>query len=602
MKFKKLSFEKIITAIQEDLIGKDNRALAIAILACVLGVAALGIYQSSDTSAFMGIADSRELQINFEYPVELKNIHVLPGQPVKKGDLLLELSQSELNAKLRERQSELSRLEAEMKVRSRMNLLVKNAGDAGQADPLAVRIADLQNEVQYLENQKKNMYVFAELDGVIGSVAFKKGEKAPAFASILTLSPGRPTYIDGFMHESLATKLDVGKTVTVKPVATAAHSVEGVVVSVGSRIIPLPARLQRNPVIPVYGRAVVIEIPPQNDFLLGEKVELTPAGGFQLAAFPTALASATKKLIEPSFPSEPQAMKIPANLARRFSFEPSGVVYLEDVKKFLVVSDDTDKVKSGLLFIVDASGNVDDEVLQIPGIAKISDLESISQNDSYIYLLASQGLTKKQENKPERNYFVRMKRAGLTFTGTESVELRPMLVRALWASSDVRLKTIAKEYANLDIESHFVDGGNLYLALKNPLLEAGQSAILKIKDVNALFSKQELKPDHISIWKTVDFGHVKGAPMHISDFTKLDGQIYATTVCEGEKCGALWKIRENGDKLVPELIREFPNGKPEGVAMDTATNSLFVTFDQKDMPAKFVNIHLQSVAQIKDEK
>ena len=70
MKSNLIPIEKMIQIIQEDIIGTENRTLAIALLLCIGGVIGLGFYQSSDSMSFMGVAESRERQINFERPVE----------------------------------------------------------------------------------------------------------------------------------------------------------------------------------------------------------------------------------------------------------------------------------------------------------------------------------------------------------------------------------------------------------------------------------------------------------------------------------------------------------------------------------------------------
>jgi HlyD family secretion protein len=65
---------------------------------------------------FFGIAESNEVIINFENPVEIKNIYVVPGQKVNKGTLLLELDQSELTLDLNEIKHQLSEFKLQRKI------------------------------------------------------------------------------------------------------------------------------------------------------------------------------------------------------------------------------------------------------------------------------------------------------------------------------------------------------------------------------------------------------------------------------------------------------------------------------------------------------
>jgi hypothetical protein len=50
----------------------------------------------------------------------------------------------------------------------------------------------------------------------------------------------------------------------------------GEVVGVGARIVEYPLRLRKRPDIQMWGREVQILIPPENRFLLGEKLVITP--------------------------------------------------------------------------------------------------------------------------------------------------------------------------------------------------------------------------------------------------------------------------------------------------------------------------------------
>lgn len=590
------SIKKLVTIIQEDIVGTDNRYMAVVWSACLAGVVALSLYMGSESMSFLGVADSREVQVNFESPVEIKRIHVLPGQLVQKGDLLIELNQSELNSRLRLARSQMAKLQSEMKVRQHLNSIVSNSARVDLADPLAVDIEDLGQEIEYLELQKKNLYVFAEVDGIVGAVNFRKGEKVPAFTSVLTLSPASPSYVEGFVHENLQTKLEVGKTVSVVPLTRGHATLQGKIVSVGSRIILMPTRLMHFPNAQIWGREVVVEIPAKNGLLLGEKVQIKPK--FELLSFPIAVAAtetaAAAAVREPEM--APQEMHMPAGLGRRYSFEPSGVLYLEDLKKYLIVSDDTDKKKSPALFLADREGKVDDQALNISGLDKIADLESISQSGDSIYILASQGRTKKGKEKSERSLLVEVKRSGLDLTAARSVELKPLLLKAIRSGTDKSLQALLKaaDDDDIEIESHFVDGGDLYLGFKEPVLKDGQTAIVLIKDVEALLKTKSLKSENVSLWKTLDFAQNQAQRQRLSDLIKVKGRLYAATVCDDETCGAVWRLLESQGTLKPELVRDFKGLKPEGVALDTKDNSLFVTFDLKDDTAKFTRISLQS--------
>jgi multidrug resistance efflux pump len=265
----------LIKIIKEDIIGTDNRWIAFSWLACIAGILGLGVYLSSESMSFLGIADSRELQVNFEYPVSVKRVLVLPGQRVEKGDLLIELDQSEIGTQIRTLEGQIARTEAELRLRHDLNKIVGNSEAAASADPLTVDLMDFKGQLAYLENQKKNLYIFADVSGLVGSVNYKKGEKVPAFTALITLTPENPSYVQGFIHENMRTKLTVNTPVTVKPLTSGASAVEGKIVSVGARMLPMPPRMLHNATIPMYGREVIVELPEKNGFLIGERVQIS---------------------------------------------------------------------------------------------------------------------------------------------------------------------------------------------------------------------------------------------------------------------------------------------------------------------------------------
>lgn len=594
-----MKFLKQVTQIvQEDILGTDNRFMAIVWTACLTGVVSLGVYMSSESVSFLGIADSREMQVNFAYPVEIRRIHVIPGQNVKKGDLLIELDQSELNDKIRLIRQQLSKLQAEMNVRQHLNSIVNNGSDVGLQDPLAVDIEDFTEELEYLEEQKKNLYIFADVDGVVGGVAFKEGEKAPSFTGLVTLSPENPSYIQGFIHEQLRTRLEIGREVAVTPVSGGGEPVVGRVVSIGSRIVMMPPRMLPYPTMQVYGREVIVEIPSQNGLLLGEKVQLKPKMAWLPLSFSSAIASegTPTALSAHGLPADeaPRNVEVPAELAKRFTFEPSGAVYLSDLKKFLVVSDDTDKKKSATLFLVDGLGKVESQTLLVPGVGKISDMESISTDGPYVYIMTSQGLNKKGKDKAARNLFIRSKRQGLRLLGTERLEFKPLLLAAFRSSSDANLKRFFNDdgVEQLEIESHLVENDKLFIGFKNPLDRDGKSLLLLIDGVDEIFKTKSLSSKKIQVLGLLDFGTGPGAPHHLSELIRIKGHFYAATVCHKEGCGSVWRLQPKDDQFVPELLRTFEGLKPEALALDESTQSLFVLFDRKAETAQFARVPL----------
>ncbi len=572
----------LIKIIKEDIVGTENRWIAFAWLGAVAGILALGVYLSSETMSFLGIADSRELQVNFEYPVSVKRVLVLPGQRVEKGDLLIELDQSELDQQIRVIRGQVNRLEAELQVRHDLNQIVGNSASGMNGDPVAVDLADYKNQLDYLETQKKNLYIFADVTGLVGAVNYKKGEKVPAFTALITLTPENPSYVQGFIHENMRTKLTLNAPVTVRGLNSGVQSVEGRIVSVGARMLPLPPRMLHNPAMQMWGREVIVELPERNGFLIGERVQIKP----QVSWIGIPAAMANEKDAEKAaakIDRSVHAMSFSKSLNDTYSIEPSGAVFLPDLKKFLVVSDDTDEAKTPVVFLMNPDGSLQDEPMTIPGLKKVSDLESVSSVGDAVYLLSSQSLNKKGKAKSERNLFIKVTRSGLTLKDTKTVELREQLIAALKGSKDPKVKDLLKSFdeSKFEIEGHYIDKGDLYLGLKAPLAQETESIILKVANVDALFATGRVSD--VSVARVLHLA-LNGKVHRLTDLALVDGHVYATTSCKGSDCGAAWRL---SDSKNPDLLSFYDGLKPEGLAYDPMTKSLLVTFDGKNNQAKF---------------
>ncbi len=134
----------------------------------------------------------------------------------------------------------------------------------------------LEEELSLLHAEKKDLLKHSPITGVIGSVNFKEGEKVSPFDPILTVHSRSPAYVEGYIHENVYSRISVKDKVRVVSMANKSAATIGEVVGVGARIVEYPLRLRKRPDIQMWGREVQILIPPENRFLLGEKLIITP--------------------------------------------------------------------------------------------------------------------------------------------------------------------------------------------------------------------------------------------------------------------------------------------------------------------------------------
>ena len=84
-----------------------------------------------------------------------------------------------------------------------------------------------------------------------------------------------PTLVRGYIHERMYQRLDVGESVKVKSLSGTGKPIKGKVVGLSSRIVEFPMRMWKMPEMPIHGREVIITIPAENSFLLGEMVTIS---------------------------------------------------------------------------------------------------------------------------------------------------------------------------------------------------------------------------------------------------------------------------------------------------------------------------------------
>ncbi len=579
---------------------RDNRYLTGFWATCLVGVLAFSFLLNTRTTSFIGIADSRESIINFEFPVVVQRIHVLSGQYVKQGELIAELTQPDLELRIHQLKSQISHLKAQLQVRQEMTRVTLKMNDEGidggsnSRDPLALQISNLERELELVTSRGESLYIFAEISGVIGSVNFKKGESVSPYSPLITISPEFPTYVQGFIYESLHSSVAVGQRMRIVSRTHATKEVFGRVVSVGSRIVPFPVRLSQSPNLQIWGREVMIEIPSSNLFLLGEKVDVQVDRNW--VVFSQALANMAS--IGKSAQSEkPMSGKIPTDMVlnekqmKQSSLEASGVIYIADFNKYLMISDDTDDDDSPLLYLLNHDGLVDPQPVRVANIDRFEDLESIFQDSNgMIYLMGSQGESKSKKVKKLRNLLVQVERKGMSFHAKKSIVLRPLILEALAKSKDQELKSLAEEAEkSLEIESSGLQDGKLLVGLKRPYDPQGRSLILEIADLNEIMKTETISSEDLRVAYRLSFPVPGQKETWISDFQIVGKMIYFTTISKNpSRTGRVWKF----DGANFKQLAEYPTFSPEGITYNPKSNELMVVFDQKDEKPRYDKISL----------
>ncbi|MBQ4437290.1 HlyD family efflux transporter periplasmic adaptor subunit [bacterium] len=474
--------------------------------------------------------------------------------------------------------------------------------------PEKIETQKLTEELESLEKKNADMALYAPFSGIIGSVFnkngngervfLKGGEKVAAYSPVMSIINNEPSFVKGYIPESHFSAIKIGETVTITSTNNKTP-ISGVVTGLGGRIIPLPSRLLKNQNLPLWGREIVVKIPENNGFILGEKVNIAYGKNIWdniaklLFSYPNSELSAKepyKKKLNKSKDLTPVPLRSgegDSGLVEIVSDEPlkieaSGAVFVEETGSFIVVSDETEK-KQPLLFEVGKDGLA--KSIKIENLNKINDIESIAKESESSYLvMSSMSYSKKGKLKPERrilaSFVLTQGKAELKNAVDFYEILKDFAEKSEGSAADFLKKGIVEK--SIDAEGMFVLENSLFIAFKDPLFEE-KGVIFEISDYKKIFSEKKISENQIQMTFIEDLPR----DLRISDIYMISkDRFYFTASCSDEKCGGFFKF-ENGKS---SLIKNFPSLKPEGIAVDKNGN-FFIFFDlgQKEN-SKFMNL------------
>lgn len=627
-----------------------------------------------ESTNFYGIAETKEMVINAEFGVEIKNMRITPGQTVYAGDTLVELRSPEIDLKV----SEFTHLINEMNTRSKTqaNLskaelkqlktenesrfieilsemqelqaqfeinrkLVQNLRsiridgskeEINDSNPTLIRIENLKKELSRIEKSnfilednlhsqisfgvdplqemlkqyqdqlrlykelKEKMFIIAPNNGVIGAVYYKKGEMVSAFDSIATLHSKSPSFIVGYIHENIYSSVVLGQKVNVRSIADKSNVVEGEIIGVGTRIVEYPLRLRNVQELLMWGREVTVKINPDNNFLLGEKVIISiadkPGTVKKIINKSKSLQAATLEKVSAPLVTKPTIKNISwTPNTESDQIEASGILYLSDINKYCVISDE-----SPALYLMDSNGVVSNQVF-IDSLNKIDDMEGITSDEKgNIYIVCSQNPTKKGKLPDKRKYLIRLSRNSEKIQLTGKILLIDALTEAAKSAGTekwtelVKIDTLKR---TPDIEGITCKDNSIFISFKEPLI-GENSAIIKIDNADSIFIKNSINPSNVKLWKLLPLkDRSTGITYQISDIQFINDDLYILSVGsflqKGKSLpfGRLWILHSNEDRL--DVVQNFSGLKPEGITFNK--EMLIITFDNgSDQMSQFTTL------------
>ncbi|MCK5666567.1 MAG: hypothetical protein KAI17_23915, partial [Thiotrichaceae bacterium] len=460
--------------------------------------------------------------------------------------------------------------------------------------PIDEQINELHTRKEELQRQSVGLKVKAQFDGRIGSVNFKAGELVSPFQPVMSVHSHIPRYIKGYINENILNDVKVAQTVWVNSIAFNKEEspMVGIVESLGNRIVEYPERLKKNPLIPAWGREVIVRLNNlDNSLLFGEKVRVHLENPEQKGKRGLVITEVNASS-EGGFGSQSsvQAIKSKDPIIKANKIEASGVVWSPMAAHYLLLSDERSKDQDNL-FVMNEEGVISARLSVQEGEQhKIDDVESISIDGDDFYILSSLSHSKKNKLKPKRKKLLRFKYQQQRITEQQEINLYEILIAIKDAqTTDTKLALFLKqavENHSMDIESHFVKNNDLYLGFKSPYAINHNTLIIRLHDVKAMFEGIIPQTD---IWQSIALLDPEtGEPMQLSDMLMVCDQLFLLSVSRSSvQKSVLWRYQLKDSTL--EYIKQFPKLKAEGISYRHQQSMFMVVFDEgKNTPSKYM--------------
>ena len=550
---------------------------------------------SNKAHTFMGVTTSKETNINLDHAVVIQSVNVLSGQYIKKGDLLAVLKRPDLTIRINETNRKIDEISAQLNLNKNLTNSLKSvkrdSAKLNDDDLISIQLKNAEQELAGLLKEQEELYIFSKFDGYIGSINFKNGESVSPFQPILTIYSKTPTMVQGLIHESLSHKVLKDTKVIVKNL-NGDKTVKSTVFSVGKRIIELPERFKKNASDVAWGREVMVKMPMENSFLLGEKVFLElHRNEKEIHLLNSAVADVKVKLNEPKGTIF-MPMTLPDNILDDHLIEPSGLTYIKELEKFMMISDDT-KDNVPYVYLVDKEGSIESHVMTVANLKKINDVEAISEDSKgNIYMISSQSKNKKDKVTNSRKLFVKITRSGVSLNAVSEVKLFDKILDIVRSNPELEISRLLKgkkEKLALNVEGLVVKNNAAYLGLREPVGQNRNLLIVKIDDIESLFANEKLTKDRVSIWAKLDLPVKRKEDRNegISGLSYVGDKLYILTANNNKKDRGRLLVTSFKDPKVLKEIFLFDEFRPEGLSVDGQEKKAYVVFDKNSRKGPF---------------
>ncbi len=200
-------------------------------------IEALGTSSASESVTIASRVSGRIERINFR-----------EGEPVARGQVLIELEANEQRAALAE--AEANRVESRNQLRRATSLFDQRVISQSQIDELESRVRADEARVAAAEARLADFLIRAPFDGRVGLRRVSVGALVGPSDTITTLDDTRVIKVDFSVPETFLADVEVGLDITAESVAFPERPFRGTVESIDSRIDPITRSVTVRAAVP----------------------------------------------------------------------------------------------------------------------------------------------------------------------------------------------------------------------------------------------------------------------------------------------------------------------------------------------------------------
>ncbi|UCE06655.1 MAG: efflux RND transporter periplasmic adaptor subunit [bacterium] len=470
----------------------------------------------------------------------------------------------------------------------------------------------LRRQIAATEHRISLRTIVAPCDGYVTEMFARAGDVVEAFVPILTVEELKPMYLDVYIPEKSNLQPEPGMMVEIFSSRKKEYNTTGVITFVHPGFTRASERLSFRGQM-FWARKARVELSKDHYLIPAEVVNTRIRKHIKSKDYLSlkAIASQNNKTDSSHHVKKHPPlmnMEVPETLWEITRFEPSGITWLPDIGKYLIVSDDTGIQDSqndhaAYIFLMDDKGKVESTPVPLTGITTVNDLEAITPaGDESYYLISSQNISKKGKRPGSRELIIKIKQDDGRYIVLGQVQFLSLLLHSY---SWDELKALGLEKFEedgrpiLNIEGATFHENALYLGLKEPISNKG-AIIWKLDDVDNIFKNQKLTPNQLSVYGYVQLGQYKNKSASISDLTfDHNGKLWALStiadVDEKDQLGGFHRINRFADeRLEATCVFSFPGLKPEGICLQ-GTDRFIIVFDRDDENSAFCYVDAEKL-------